>query len=427
MRAEYNIKDKRRLKAVVDEKDILLKTKGEEIDRLNAQLLLKEAKAAKAIHLRCNAALEEEKGMLDVKVTDLAATVKVREQEAADSDALVTSVKLQNDSLADQVRELEASSAELQEKVMAYEKFVDQLEKFQDDKMKEVNDKLKKLDADVVAMVLHLEEKFYPHLLNTIAGRRLLLTHAMELAVTKCLNSTKYLSALGVAIGKAVEKGMQEGLSAGITHGIVGRTLTDVAAYNPSAEADYLATLHHLQSVNFSLLAELKSNKDASTETIMNLLWLEDRLTDRLGLTVSQPYFDQLIVPIHHSPDHRVIGASALSLSLDVSNFRVRKIKENLANRVSALRDVFIPLSEPLFFTALTGTEGTSAIVAIPAGTTMTLSVTFASTSVFCPIYTDDYEIVHVDGQRGGSAEDQIGGDNVDPFPNVNNVDLNLQ
>ncbi|GKF02162.1 hypothetical protein Tco_0029085, partial [Tanacetum coccineum] len=212
MRAEYNIKEKRRLKAVVEEKDMLLKTKCEEIDSLSARLLLKEAEAAEAIHLRaeasrfgvvekslrdevnhlreCNASLEEEKGVLNVKVTDLTSTVKVREQEVADSDALVIVVKLQNDSLTDQVHALEASSAGLQEKVTAYEKFVDQPEKFQDDKIKEVNDKLERLDADVVAMVLHLGEKFYPHLLNTIAGRRWLLTHGMELAVTKCLNST---------------------------------------------------------------------------------------------------------------------------------------------------------------------------------------------------------------------------------------------
>ncbi|GJR98935.1 hypothetical protein Tco_0271109 [Tanacetum coccineum] len=449
MRAEYNIKEKRRLKAVVEEKDMLLKTKGEEIDSLSARLLLKEAEAAEAIHLRAeasrfgvvekslrdevkflrerNAALEEEKGILNVKVTDLAATVKVREQEAADSDALVTAVKLQNDSLVDQVHALEASSAGLQEKVTAYEKFVDQLEKFQDDKIKEVNDKLEKLDADVVAMVLHLEEKFYPHLLNTIAGRRWLLTHGMELAIAKCLNSTEYLSALGAAIGKAIEKGMQEGLSAGITHGIEGRTLTDIATYNPSTEADYLATLHHLQSVNFSLLAELKSNKDASTETIMNLLRLEDHLADRLGLTVSQPRVDQLMVLIHHSLDHRVIGASALSLSLDVSNFRVQKIKENLANHVSALRNIFIPLSKPLSVTALIGTESTSAVVVAPAGTTTALSVTFASASVVRPISTDDYEVVQVDGHGGGGTEDKIGGNNVDPFASIDDVDLNLQ
>ncbi|GJX93678.1 hypothetical protein Tco_0348264 [Tanacetum coccineum] len=284
----------------------------------------------------------------------------------------------------------------------------------------------KKLDADVVAMVLHLEEKFYPHLLNTIAGRRWLLTHGMELAIAKCLNSTEYLSALGAAIGKAIEKGMQEGLSAGITHGIEGRTLTDIAAYNPYAEADYLAALHHLQSVNFSLLAELKSNKDASTETIMNLIRLEDHLADRLGLTASQPRADQLMVPIH-SPDHRVIRAFALSLSLDVFNFRVQKIKENLANRVSALHNIFIPLSEPLSVMDLTGMEGTSAVVAIPAGTTTTLSVTFASASVVRPISIDDYEIVQVDGQRGGGTKDQIKGNNVDPFPSIDDVDLNLQ
>ncbi|GJY64528.1 hypothetical protein Tco_0465988 [Tanacetum coccineum] len=378
MRAEYNIKEKRRLKAVVEEKDMLLKTKGEEIDSLNARLLLKEAEAAEAIHLHAeasrfgvvkkslhdevkflrerNAALEEENGILNVRVTDLATTVKVREQEAADSDALVTAVHA-----------LEVSSARLQEKVTTYEKFVDQLEKFQDDKIKEVNDKLEKLDADVVAMVLHLEEKFYPHLLNTIVGYRWLLTYGMKLAIAKYLNSTEYLSALGAEIGKAIEKGMQEGLCTGITHDIEGRDLTDNAAYNPSVEADYLAALHRLQSVNFSLLMELKSNKDASTETIMNLLRLDDHLADRLGLTVSQPCADQLMVLIHHSPDHRVIRASALSLSLDVSNFRVQKIRENLANHVSALRNVFIPLSEPLSIAALTGTESTSVVVATPS------------------------------------------------------------
>ncbi|GKF85261.1 hypothetical protein Tco_0250159, partial [Tanacetum coccineum] len=201
------------------------------------------------------------------------------------------------------------------EKVTTYENFIDQLEKFQDDKLKEINDKFNKLDADVVEMVLHLEEKFYPPLLNTIASCRWLLTYDIELAIAKCLNSTKYLFALGAAIGKAVEKGMQDGLSAGITHGTEGRTLTDVAAYNQDAEADYLSALQRLQSVHFSLVAELKSNKDASTEAIMDLLKLEDNLATRLGLTESQPHVNRLMVLIHHSPDHRVIGASALSLS----------------------------------------------------------------------------------------------------------------
>ncbi|GKF25530.1 hypothetical protein Tco_0081424, partial [Tanacetum coccineum] len=72
---------------------------------------------------------------------------------------------------------------------------------------------------------------------------------------------------------------------------------------NPSAEADYLTALQSLQSVNFSLLAELRANKDASVETIMNLLRLEDSLAERLCLIESQPHVNQLMVPIHHSPD----------------------------------------------------------------------------------------------------------------------------
>ncbi|GJX44616.1 hypothetical protein Tco_0261292 [Tanacetum coccineum] len=404
MRAKYNIRERRRLNSVMEEKISLLMARDGEIENLKAQLLVKEAKAAEAIRLHAesskfevvekslqdevkvleeqNAALEQEKADLVVKVADLAASVKVTEQEVADLDA--------------HVHELETSSAGIQEKVIAYENFINQFKKFQDEKMRKVNEKFDKLCADFGEMTLHLEEKFYPHLLTIISGRQWLLTHCMELAIAKCLNSTEYLSTLGAAIGKAVEKGMQEELSAGITHGIEGRKLIDVTAYNPSTEADYLSALQRLQSVNFSLIVELKSNKDASVDTIMNLLRLEDTFAERLGLTESQPHVDQLMVPIHHSLDQRVIGASTLSLSLDVSNFRVRKIKKNIANHVSALRDVFVPLSDPLSAAALEGTE-------------------------------DDYEVAHADGQESTGADGQaVVDENVNPFPNIDDAELNV-
>nr|GEU56542.1 hypothetical protein [Tanacetum cinerariifolium] len=271
------------------------------------------------------------------------------------SNAHVTAVKLQNDNLVGQVRELEISSTRLQEKVAAYEGFISQLEKFQDEKLEEVNEKFEKLYADFVEMALHLEEKLYLHLLTTISGRWWLLTYGMELAVAKFLNSTEYLLALGAIISKAVEKGMQEGLSARITHGAKGRQLSDVAAYNPSTEADYLSALQHLQSVNFSLIAELKSNKDASVDTIMNLLYLDDVLAERLGLTESQPHVDQLMVPIYHSPNQRIVG--------------------------------------------MEGTSGSTPDVA------STLSITFVSVSTILPISTDDYEVAHANGQ-GARVDD---------------------
>ncbi|GKD57185.1 hypothetical protein Tco_1290572 [Tanacetum coccineum] len=184
------------------------------------------------------------------------------------------------------------------------------------------------------------------------------------------MHSPECLFALGAAIGNAIEKGMQDGLSAIITHGTEGRALTDLAAYNPSAEADYISALQHLQNVNFSLLAELRSNKDASVDTLMNILRLEETLTERLGLAESQPHVDQLMVPIHHSPKKVVVGATTLSLALD---------------------------SEPFSAEVLTGAEGTFDTVPTTADTTIALSTTLASASIIVPIYVDDYEVVGMD------------------------------
>nr|GEW83757.1 hypothetical protein [Tanacetum cinerariifolium] len=333
MHAKYNIRDRRRLNSIVEEKDALLKANDEEIRSLKAQLVLKKAKAARAI----------QKSRLDVTVDDLAASVKVREQEVADLDAIVTSVKLQNNNLVDHVHKLETSFSVLLKKVTTYKNCLSQLEKFQDERIKEMNDKFDKLDTDLVEMALHLEES------------------------------------------KAVEKGMHDGLYAGITHG---------------AE-------------------ELKSNKDASIDTIMNLLCLEDSLAKKLGLTKSQPHVDQLTVPIHYSPNQGVIGALDLSLSLDVSSSRVWRIKENIAKHRSALRDVFVPLSKPLSVTALMGTESTLNVIPATVDTTTSLSVSPVSISLIPPISIDDYEAAHAKG------EDSTGAD-VNPFLNVDDTELNI-
>ncbi|GJT09209.1 hypothetical protein Tco_0843671 [Tanacetum coccineum] len=383
MRVEYIVKEMRRLKSVVNRQAKLLKVREGEIENLKAQLLLREAEAAEAIRLRAEASNFE-------AVTKLEALATSKERELTDLNALVTSVKSQNDNLADRVHELEIYSFGLQEKVTVYENCMDQLEKFQDDRMKVVNDKFDKLYTHFMEMTLHLEEKFYPHLLTTIFGRRWLLTHGMKLAIVNCLNSPEYLSALGAAIGKAIEKGMQDGLAAGITHGKEGMVLTDVAAHNPSAKVNYISALQQLQNVNLSLLTKLKSNKDASVETVMDILHLEGPLAEKLGLNELQPNVDQLM-----------------------------NIRENIANQRSALRDVFVPLAEPFSAAVLTGTEGTSDIVSVTANTTTTLSTTFASASLVAPISVDDYEVIGADDQA-------VADRNAASFPNVDDADLNI-
>ncbi|GJZ52858.1 hypothetical protein Tco_0607743 [Tanacetum coccineum] len=213
MCAEYNVKERMRLKSVVEKQDELLKARDGEIEGFKAQLLLKEIEAAEATHLRA-------------QTFNLEAVEKSLWDEVnALKEHNLTSAKSQNDNLVDRVHELEISSAGLQEKITVYDNCMEQLEKFQDDRMKVVNDKLAKLDADLAKIACHLEERFYPHLLNTIPGR-----------------------------SRAIEKGMQSGLAAGIDHGREGRILADVAAYNPNAEADFNSALQKFrEKVDFPL------------------------------------------------------------------------------------------------------------------------------------------------------------------------------
>ncbi|GJW92624.1 hypothetical protein Tco_0170177, partial [Tanacetum coccineum] len=422
MWTEYCLSERRRSESECEKRVKLLKIREGEIENLKAQLSLKEAEAAKAIRLRAEASnfkavekslwdetnalkerkaiLEKERSALDVKVTDLEASTMEKECELTDLNSLLTFVKSQNENLVDQVHELETTCFGLQVKFIVYENCMEQLEKFQDDRMKVVNDKFDKLYIDFMDMALHLREKFYPNLLCTIFGRRWLLSHGMELVIVNCLNSLEYLYALGAAISKAIEKGMQDGLSAGITHGKEGKVLTVVAAYNPSAEIDYIFALQQLQNVSFPLLSKLKSNKDASVETVMDILHLEGPLAEKLGLNELQPDVDQLMVPIHYSSDKVVVGATALSLALDVSSVRVRKIRENITNHRSILHYVFVPLAEPLSAAALTSMEGTSNIVSAAANTTTALSTTFAFASTDPPITVEDYEIIGTNGPK---------------------------
>nr|GEV95475.1 hypothetical protein [Tanacetum cinerariifolium] len=384
---------------------LIAEVKEGEIENFKVHLLLREAEAAEAIRLSDQASNFEavEKSFRDeINVLKERNAILKKEWNALD-------VK---------VHELEISSPGLQEKVTMYESCMDQLEKFQDDRMKVVNDKFDKLYTKFVKMALHLEEKFCLHLLTTVSGRRWLLTYDIKLVIVKYLNSPEYLFALGVAIGKAIKKGMQDGLSARIVHGKEGMALTDVVAHNPFAEVNYTSALQQLQHVNFFLLAELKSNKDASVEAMMNILHLEGPLAKKLGLNELQPNVDQLMVLIHRSPDKVVLGATALSLALDVSSFWVRRIRENIANHRSALRDVFFPIVDPLSAAILIGMKGTFNTAPATTNTNTAMSTTFASACSIDPISVDDYEVV-------GAGDQAVADENVASFPNVYDAKLN--
>ncbi|GKD36257.1 hypothetical protein Tco_1251766 [Tanacetum coccineum] len=272
MRAEYNVKERRRLKSIVEKHDELMK----------------------------------ERNALDVKVTDLKASVVGKERDLTDLNTQLTSVKSKNDNLVDRYG-------------------------------------FSLGGKDSISI-----------LFEHISGRRWLAgpmaINALFLSIV--VNSSEYLTALGGCYQRCYEKEDK------------------------------------FREVDFPLLAKLKSHKDASTEDIMNVLRLEGALADAPGMNDLQPDIEQLKLPIHRSEDQVVLGETSLSLM---------------------------------------GKASTSSMVPEASVTTTALSTTFASASSIPPISTDDYEIVGVGGQEGAGTDGQAVADgNVAPFPNVDDVELNI-
>nr|GEX92565.1 hypothetical protein [Tanacetum cinerariifolium] len=336
-----------------------LKTEAAEATHLHAQVSAAEA-MEKILTNEINAlkqknvALENEKESLDGKFAEIQSSVSTKHLELKDLNVSVSSLRSQKDGLVDQVHALDTICFGL-------------------------CDQVAKLDADLLEMALHLEEIFNPHLLTTISCQRWLLTYGLKLVVVKCLNSQGYLSALGAAVSCAIEKVMQNELSADIDHGKAGRSLADVVAYNPATEANYNSALQRLREVDFPLLAELKSYKDASVEDIMNLLRLEGPLVDAQGMNDLQP-------------------------------------DKNVAAKRSALIGVWTPLVDPLSVENLVGESDTSDGVPTIIATTTAMSTTFASASSIPTITIEDYEIVGTDGLKDAQGSDQ---GNVASLPTV--------
>nr|GEV13157.1 reverse transcriptase domain-containing protein [Tanacetum cinerariifolium] len=63
---------------------------------------------------------------------------------------------------------LETTRFSLRDQVSRYERLKEEIEELQDAQMNIVNDKAAKVDADLLEMALHLEEKFYPHILTKL-------------------------------------------------------------------------------------------------------------------------------------------------------------------------------------------------------------------------------------------------------------------
>ncbi|GJS08257.1 hypothetical protein Tco_0365053 [Tanacetum coccineum] len=283
MRAEYNILEKRKWKSLAEERNVLLEAKDREIEDLKSQLLKAKEESAEVTRLRVQVSgFEATESSLRGEVasahdrnvvTGLESIIAGKDQELSDLGASSSSLRSENQSLLDQVHKLELSSADLRLKLETYEGVLAQLEEFQDNLMGPLRTRLAEIDADFTRCCMRFQESFHPHLLNVIAGRRWLLTHGVKLLLAKCLNSNEYMEALGHAFGQCNREGdAKEGLAQGkIEHGQAGRCLADLEAYIPSAEADFNSAIRDLRDLNFPLLQELSTEKDATLDVFASI------------------------------------------------------------------------------------------------------------------------------------------------------------
>nr|GEW36088.1 transposase (putative), gypsy type [Tanacetum cinerariifolium] len=245
----------------------------------------------------------------DVEVASLKARLSLKEAEAVEAIRLLGQIATVDSVKATQVSSLEGTCSGLRNKVMGYKLFKEQIEAVQDEQVR------------------------------VLTRRRWILSRGFKLAVMKCLQSLKYRVALGGAISCAIENGIQDGLTDGIYHGKGRRGLADVAAYNPSTEANYIFITNALCAMDFPLLAQLESHKDASITDIIGLLHSE-------GLAAETPKASQL----HPSPKQLML-----------------LIQRNFTSRQLSLFDALVPLIEPLSAKNLVGEASAGSSTEVPS------------------------------------------------------------
>nr|GEV00815.1 hypothetical protein [Tanacetum cinerariifolium] len=189
------------------------------------------------------ARLETEAGMK--KAAEDKSDVLIKELE--DLRARFSDLQVGNEHLSQQV-------ATLQEQVSGEEKLKAAFEEFKRYADERVEQRCAELDARLDALSIYFDEELYPHMLTSIAGRRWVIGHGLCLAMMKCAESLEMRQAFVDIVSAGVAKGMSEGLKHGVEHGHAQLKVESIEAYDPEAEAKFVAALQSLKDLKYPLL-----------------------------------------------------------------------------------------------------------------------------------------------------------------------------
>nr|GEZ10630.1 hypothetical protein [Tanacetum cinerariifolium] len=187
-------------------------------------------------------------------------------KELEDLRARFSDLQVSNEHLSQQV-------ATLQEQVSGEEKLKAAFEEFKRYEDEWVEQRCAELDARLDALSIDFEEELYPHMLTAIAD-------VVSAGVAKC---------------------MSEGLKHGVEHGQAQLKVESIEAYDPEAEAKFIAALQSLKDLKYHLLDQLEGLKDAPMDVIMAALYLESDTGRDAPQYIRdlRPSSSQLTIPVY--------------------------------------------------------------------------------------------------------------------------------
>nr|GEX40050.1 hypothetical protein [Tanacetum cinerariifolium] len=92
--------------------------------------------------------------------------------------------------------------------------------------------------------------------------------------------ATLQQQAFADVVSAGIAKGLSEGLRHGLEHGQAQLSLESIEAYDPEAEAKFVAALQALKDLKYPLVDQLEGLKDAPMDVIMAALYLESDIGD---------------------------------------------------------------------------------------------------------------------------------------------------
>nr|GEZ64378.1 putative transposase (putative), gypsy type [Tanacetum cinerariifolium] len=362
MRSEHNLRERKVFERKCVRHADMLKEKDAKIVDLKAYKIniLKEH----------NIALDKEKNTLEGHVVTLESATTTKDAELASLNAQTAKLTIYLSILQLFGDELSTNAASLKSE---WDGLVDQCEVILDAHVKEISNRVVGLDYELMDLVLHLDEEFYPRFLTTISSRRWIFGHGLRLAVMKCRQSLDYGATFRAVIGLAIDKGVQVGLAAGIDHGKARRGLADVASYDLSMEARCVSAVLTFRNLDF------------------------------------EPSYEQLLLPIHRKEDNVVVGETSLSDSLNVVHNRCQKLKKGSLSGRSSISDAADVLVDMLSSENLIGEASTSGVpTTVVATTALFVSITTTLVSSIPPISMADYEALDAEPQPETSYSSKV-------------------